>query len=264
MERLWLHFTCQWHTEEHVCARVQAVACLSLHVYDICTQCVCVCVCVCYAWRHTCTNRVVVDSDSCPVPFTAQSSQPPLCSIRLLMRINVLWRPVGLPHLHPPNSTANEEIQPCQNTEVERECVWHRLGMTKRDTHAICKTMCKNRYANKKGVLFQDTGVKMGVSIDCWRWESMYCWTGNKQSHNEVWPRCKTRVLDGHTLPQGCYRQWLPCLSPRNSPHTHFARQETLLRSMDDTTAWPQNSICVTDRRMQNTSGNLFNQCQAH
>lgn len=82
---------------------------------------VCMCVCVCYAWRHTCSNRVVVDSDSCPVPFTAQSSQPPLCSVRLLMRINVLWRPLRVPPHSPPNSTANEETQPCQNTEVKRE-----------------------------------------------------------------------------------------------------------------------------------------------
>lgn len=104
MERLWLRFTCQWHAEEHVCARVQVLFCLTvcLHVYGICAQCVCVR--VCYAWRHTCTNRVVVDSDSCLVPFTAQSSQPPLCSIRLLMRINVLWRPVGLPTFTPPTA----------------------------------------------------------------------------------------------------------------------------------------------------------------
>lgn len=61
---------------------------------------ICAC-CVCYAWRHMCSNRVVVDSDSCPVPFTAQSFQPPLCSVRLLMRINVLWRPLGLPHSPP-------------------------------------------------------------------------------------------------------------------------------------------------------------------
>lgn len=65
--------------------------------------CVCArsCLCVCYAWRHTRSNRVVVDSDSCPVPFTAQSFQPPLCSVRLLMRINVLWRPMGLPYSPP-------------------------------------------------------------------------------------------------------------------------------------------------------------------
>lgn len=138
-KRLWLHFTCQWHAAGAllcmcVWACVCVCVCLSLCVY----KCVCVCVCArvclyahicaccvcrscaCYAWRHTCSNRVVVDSDSCPVPFTAQSSQPPLCSVRLLMRINVLWRPLGVPH-SPPNSTANEEIQPCQNTEVERE-----------------------------------------------------------------------------------------------------------------------------------------------
>lgn len=98
IERLWLHFTCQRHAEEHVCARVQARVSLCMfmvYALNVCAR-------VCYAWRHTCTNRVVVGSDSCPVPFTAQSSQPPLCSIRLLMRINVLWRPVGLPHLHPP------------------------------------------------------------------------------------------------------------------------------------------------------------------
>lgn len=76
-----------------VCARV----CLYAH---ICACCVCRS-CACYAWRHTCSNRVVVDSDSCPVPFTAQSSQPPLCSVRLLMRINVLWRPLGVPHSPP-------------------------------------------------------------------------------------------------------------------------------------------------------------------
>lgn len=115
---------------EHVCVFVSVCLCVFTSV------CVCVCAhvclyahicacrvcrsCACYAWRHTCSNRVVVDSDSCPVPFTAQSSQPPLCSVRLLMRINVLWRPLGVPH-SPPNSTANEEIQPCQNTEVERE-----------------------------------------------------------------------------------------------------------------------------------------------
>lgn len=136
-KRLWLHFTCQWHAAGAllcmcVWACVCVCVCLSLCVY----KCVCVCArvclyahicaccvchsCACYAWRHTCSNRVVVDSDSCPVPFTAQSSQPPLCSVRLLMRINVLWRPLGVPH-SPPNSTANEEIQPCQNTEVERE-----------------------------------------------------------------------------------------------------------------------------------------------
>lgn len=103
--------------QEHYCACVYVCVCLSPRVYrTVCVQsehvctcarvlCVCVRAPVCYAWRHTCSNRVVVDSDSCPVPFTAQSSQPPLCSVRLLMRINVLWRPLGLPQtppLHPP------------------------------------------------------------------------------------------------------------------------------------------------------------------
>ena len=133
-EKDWLHFTCQWHAAGAllcVCVRMCVSVCLCLknctaHVCtNACVWCVCTCCCVCYAWRHTCSNRVVVDSDSCPVPFTAQSSQPPLCSVRLLMRINVLWRPLGLPHSHPHtptlNGTANEEIQPCQNTEVRRE-----------------------------------------------------------------------------------------------------------------------------------------------
>lgn len=120
-KRLWLHFTCQWHAAGAllcmcVWACVCVCVCLSLCVY----KCVCVCArvclyahicaccvcrsCACYAWRHTCSNRVVVDSDSCPVPFTAQSSQPPLCSVRLLMRINVLWRPLGVPHSPPPTA----------------------------------------------------------------------------------------------------------------------------------------------------------------
>lgn len=116
-ERLWLHFTCQWHAAGALlCVCVPVCVCLFVSVclqkclcavgacMHICVHAVCVCVCarscVCYAWRHTCSNRVVVDSDSCPVPFTAQSSQPPLClcSVRLLMRINVLWRPLGVPH----------------------------------------------------------------------------------------------------------------------------------------------------------------------
>lgn len=117
-KRLWLHFTCQWHAAGAllcmcVWACVCVCVCLSLCVYvcvcvcarvclyaHICACCVCRS-CACYAWRHTCSNRVVVDSDSCPVPFTAQSSQPPLCSVRLLMRINVLWRPLGVPHSPP-------------------------------------------------------------------------------------------------------------------------------------------------------------------
>lgn len=100
--------------QEHYCACVYQCVCLSVCVrvftelfvrrrsmYAHMPACfVCECSCMCYAWRHTCSNRVVVDSDSCPVPFTAQSSQPPLClcSVRLLMRINVLWRPLGVPH----------------------------------------------------------------------------------------------------------------------------------------------------------------------
>lgn len=79
----------------HVCLQklTPHYLCVSVHVW---TYSICEC-CACYAWRHTCSNRVVVESDSCPVPFTAQSFQPPLCSVRLLMRINVLWRPLGLP-----------------------------------------------------------------------------------------------------------------------------------------------------------------------
>ena len=117
-KEFWLHFTCQWHSAGAllcVCVWLRVSVCLCVYktmCVRFCPQnCLCVsmhvctymCVLcahswVCYAWRHTCSNRVVVDSDSCPVPFTAQSSQPPLCSVRLLMRINVLWRPLGLPH----------------------------------------------------------------------------------------------------------------------------------------------------------------------
>jgi len=112
-KRLWLHFTCQWQaagaflcTCARACVYKPVCGCVWIHrmvwvhlcMYEHARVC---CVCgsyVCYAWRHTCSNRVVVDSDSCPVPFTAQSSQPPLSSVRLLMRINVLWRPLGVPH----------------------------------------------------------------------------------------------------------------------------------------------------------------------
>lgn len=113
-EKDWLHFTCQWHAARALlCMRmwVYVSVCLCVftkhYMYASAHGIICVCPCmyahicasgVCYAWRHTCSNRVVVVSDSCPVPFTAQSSQSPLCSVRLLMRINVLWRPLGLPH----------------------------------------------------------------------------------------------------------------------------------------------------------------------
>lgn len=174
---LWLHFTCQWHAAGALlCVPIWLCVSVCLCVFTKLSVCVCVyiyvrVVCahplVCYAWRHTCSNRVVVGSDSCPVPFTAQSSQPLLCSVRLLMRINVLWRPLGLPH-SPPNSTANEEIQPCQNTEVERERNRRRKSERQHERGGNGATINKlgmQKKINKKrtrGVILGAVGLKRG------------------------------------------------------------------------------------------------------
>lgn len=101
-EVLWLHFTCQWHTAGTLLGKYVAVfvpVCLQdMWSEHVCTGAHMVCVGMCIMPEDICT---VIEwrqtRDSCPVPFTAQSSQPPLCSVRLLMRINVLWCPLRLP-----------------------------------------------------------------------------------------------------------------------------------------------------------------------
>lgn len=123
-------------------------ACMHIYVRVVCAR-----PCVCYAWRHTCSNRVVVDSDSCPVPFTAQSSQPPLCSVRLLMRINVLWRPLGLPH-SPPTAQLMKKYnlakilrqrERATQTEKDWETTWERgrKRETLREINKLQKGICK-------------------------------------------------------------------------------------------------------------------------